>query len=124
MAFKSRIHLAIKYSPLSITARGQLWKLFITNTYPGANLSWADANCLDELGAIDLNGREIKNAFRTAHALATNSKEDFSREHIELALRGIQRFDADLRAEARNVRSDLETERETERRPWKRRRND
>ena len=122
LAFKSRIHLAIKYSPLTISARSELWKLFITNTYPNADLRWADQNCLDELGAFELNGREIKNAFRTAHALAVSSNEDFSREHIEFALKGIQQFNIDSKAEALEV-GGSETELNAERRPWKRRRH-
>jgi hypothetical protein len=69
-AFKSRIHLAIKYHPLVPSARSKLWELFIRNTYPESNLEWMDKACLERLGDVNLNGREIKNAFRTGHALA------------------------------------------------------
>jgi len=95
-AFKSRVHLAIKYQPLSPEARSQLWEHFIRSTYSGATLKWLDADYLKRLGAVELNGREIKNAFRMSHALAVDSGKEFSKEHVEAALEGIQSFAADF----------------------------
>ena len=55
-----------------------------------------DEACLKRLGDVKLNGREIKNAFRTGHALAVHSGEEFNASHIEIALQGLQTFEADF----------------------------
>jgi len=117
-AFKSRIHLAVKYHPLDPSARSKLWELFIRNTYPDSNLRWMDKACLKRLGAINLNGREIKNAFRTSHALAVYSGKEFSASHIDMALEGIQNFEADYQ----DNREDSSSEEESDARGNKRRR--
>lgn len=96
--------------------------LFMRNTYPDSNLKWMNDTCLEELGAVDLNGREIKNAFRTAHALAVSSGEEFSRAHIDVAIRGIKTFEADLNGDVDDAGSESEQEPESESRPSKRRR--
>jgi SpoVK/Ycf46/Vps4 family AAA+-type ATPase len=119
-AFKSRIHLAIKYHPLTPSARAKLWELFIRNTYPDSNLDWMDAACLERLGNVKLNGREIKNAFRTGHALAVHSGEEFNMSHIEMALEGIQNFEADFD----DAQDESASEDDSQERGKKRRRRD
>jgi hypothetical protein len=91
-ALKSRVHLAVKYHPLSPSARSQLWEHFIRSAYSAATLTWLDGDYLKRLGAVDLNGRQIKNAFRTSHALAVYSGKEFSKEHVDAALEGIRKL--------------------------------
>jgi AAA+ superfamily predicted ATPase len=96
-AFKSRIHLAIKYHALSPASRAELWEFFINKTYPESHFEWLDDECRDSLGGMKLNGREIKNACRTAHALAVSSGETLRRSHIDIAVKEIRAFKADLK---------------------------
>ncbi|KAH6723045.1 P-loop containing nucleoside triphosphate hydrolase protein [Leptodontidium sp. MPI-SDFR-AT-0119] len=107
-AFKSRIHLAIKYHALSPEYRAQLWKSFIANT-AGLSASewlpddvllvmypWMTNDYLLEIGKEDLNGRQIKNTVRTAHALAVSAGVLLWRNHIDTALRAMRMFEADF----------------------------
>jgi len=95
-AFKSRIHLAIKYPSLSIASRRDLWRNFITSTSPHARLDWLNKTCLDGLATEELNGRQIKNAVRTAHALAVSSKTPLSPRHLNMALSAMKMFETDF----------------------------
>jgi len=95
-AFKSRIHLAIKYPSLSIGSRRDLWKNFINSTSPHARLDWLNKTCLDGLAAEELNGRQIKNTVRTAHALAVSSKTALTLQHIYMALSAMKMFETDF----------------------------
>ncbi|MCJ1262988.1 hypothetical protein MMC22_002858 [Lobaria immixta] len=98
-AFKSRIHLAIKYHPLSIDSRRQLWKVFIARGAPNGLLHWMNDARLGAWAAQDLNGRQIKNAVRTAHALAVSAGRDLAAKDIDTALKVMTTFDADLPSE-------------------------
>jgi predicted ATP-dependent protease len=104
-AFKSRIHLAIKYHPLSPEYRAKLWKSFIAST---ASTEWLSVEALEytyswltdeytgEIGKEDLNGRQIKNTVRTANALAVSAGEQLSPKHIETALSAMRMFESDF----------------------------
>jgi hypothetical protein len=94
-AFKSRIHLAIKYPSLSITSRCDLWRNFITST-SHTDLGWLSQACLDSLAAEEPNGRQIKNIVRTAHALAVSSNNLLGIRHINMALNAMKMFEADF----------------------------
>ncbi|KAH8790277.1 P-loop containing nucleoside triphosphate hydrolase protein [Hyaloscypha finlandica] len=107
-AFKSRIHLAVKYHPLTLTYRINLWKSFIANTtgvvppdWPiddilGFTYGWLTNEYLLEIGKEDLNGRQIKNTVRTAHALAVSAGVPLSDKHINTALKAMRLFEADF----------------------------
>ncbi|KAH6974935.1 hypothetical protein BKA56DRAFT_589801 [Ilyonectria sp. MPI-CAGE-AT-0026] len=79
-AFMSRIHVSIGYERLDENARSQIWealfeKLKEDRQIGGPNISYEyDAKCFvkknDELKKLEWNGREIRNAFQTAVALA------------------------------------------------------
>ncbi|KAI0535672.1 P-loop containing nucleoside triphosphate hydrolase protein [Xylaria digitata] len=73
-AFQSRIHLSIAYPPLSRNSRGELWRAWITRANSNSEPDWLTESCLNELANRDLNGREIKNAMKIAHALACSEK--------------------------------------------------
>lgn len=55
--------------------------------------------CLGTWAAQDLNGRQIKNAVRTAHALAVSAGRDLAAKDIDTALKVMTTFDADLPSE-------------------------
>lgn len=91
-AFKARIHLAIKYPPLTYASRRDLWKAFIFRAAPEADLEWMNMGSLKRLASKELNGRQIKNVVRTAHALAVSESEAMKFAHIDMALRAMEAF--------------------------------
>lgn len=95
-AFKSRIHLAIKYPPLSHASRRDLWKTFIFRAAPESDLDWVNMGSLERLANKEVNGRQIKNIVRTAHALAVSQNESMKFAHINLALRAMEAFESDF----------------------------
>ena len=94
-AFRSRIHLALKYSALNQDTRKELWKLFIAKTSKGVLETWSESD-LDELSKVNINGRQIKNTVRTANTLAKSTKASLSMEHLEVVLETIRDFEEDL----------------------------
>jgi hypothetical protein len=95
-AFKSRIHLAIKYQALTVSFRRDLWRTFVEAAAQSSMLDWFDDQALAELASKDLNGRQIKNAVRTAHALAVSSGTELSMKYLRIALGAMEAFDADF----------------------------
>lgn len=93
-AFKSRVHLALKYNALTVQARKELWVTFIART--SKNPPVLDNNALDRLSVVDVNGRQIKNAVRTASALARDEGVPLSEEHLTIVLDTIAEFERDL----------------------------
>nr|XP_023907899.1 uncharacterized protein LOC112019614 [Quercus suber]POF16364.1 atpase family aaa domain-containing protein 3b [Quercus suber] len=83
-AFKSRIHVPLKYSELTAASRKQIWKNFLGQKKPGvdatAGLAVIDEAGYDALARVELNGRQIKNVLRTASSLA-----QFAGEQLDLA---------------------------------------
>ncbi len=67
-AFQTRISLALRYEPLDVEGRSQVWKNLILKS--NQCLEGLDAKALAK--AAELNGREIKNALRLALALAAD----------------------------------------------------
>lgn len=51
----------------------------------------------DRLAKYELNGRQIKNTVRTAHALAVNKGEKLSMAHLKKVLDVALSFDRDLK---------------------------
>ncbi|KXX80661.1 ATPase family AAA domain-containing protein 3B [Madurella mycetomatis] len=66
-AFKSRIHIPIRYTDLSIDSRRQIWQNFCGKVPGGVDI---DDKGLYTLAEADLNGRQIKNAIKAAESLA------------------------------------------------------
>jgi AAA+ superfamily predicted ATPase len=99
-AFKSRIHLAIKYPALSFSSRRDLWTTFVTNAYTRPLPHWLDDAFLHSLAAETLNGRQIKNIVRTAHALAMAEGEELRPQDIHMSLKSIKDFEEDFAHDA------------------------
>ncbi|KAK5079140.1 hypothetical protein LTR64_002439 [Lithohypha guttulata] len=95
-AFKSRIHLALKYNALTATARKELFANFISRT--SKNPPIFDDETLGRLAAVDINGRQIKNAVRTASALARDQGVELNEDHLQVVIETIAEFEQDLAA--------------------------
>jgi hypothetical protein len=95
-AFKSRIHLAIKYPALSVSSRRDLWTTFVTNGHTHDFPHWWDDAFLNNLAAEPLNGRQIKNIVRTAHALAMAEESELRPQDIQISLQSIKDFEEDF----------------------------
>src|ERR1700761_6372453 len=95
-AFKSRIHLAIKYPSLTASSRRDLWKTFITNGLSDRQIPWLDDTILDKLAAQEINGRQIKNIVRTAYALAASTEVELSPKHLAMGIKAIKAFEAEF----------------------------
>ncbi|KAI9851898.1 MAG: hypothetical protein M1824_002448 [Vezdaea acicularis] len=95
-AFKSRIHLAVKYPALSYSSRKNLWNTFIFKASPESSLGWVNTDSLGKLANENLNGRQIKNIVRTACALAVSQNKDISLAHINMTLKVMKKFEIDF----------------------------
>ncbi|RVD89621.1 uncharacterized protein DFL_000620 [Arthrobotrys flagrans] len=94
-AFQSRIHVALRYSKLEASAREQIWRNFITR------MDKRETNIVDEdykeLSGVDLNGRQIKNAIRTALIIADTNGETLGLKHFHIVFGVMSSFERDLR---------------------------
>ena len=87
-AFHSRIHISLYYQNLSAEARKTVWRNF------GATMSVdLDDDDYNELADQSLNGRQIKNVFRTALALAADKGENIAMRHMRVVLEVMKGFD-------------------------------
>lgn len=82
-AFLSRIHIALHFRSLSSTARAQIWRAFLIRAGvtigPDGGVTEAQ---LGQLTERDINGRQVKNATRTANSLAFSRGEKLRFEHV------------------------------------------
>lgn len=92
MAFQSRIHLTLGYKSLDAKARLGLWRLFLERTACYEAEAWPD-DVLRRLAEVKLNGRQIKNAVRTANSLALSEKHLLSVVDIDVVLDTIAEAD-------------------------------
>lgn len=70
-AFKSRIHVPLRYSALDRESRKKVWRNFLEKGDDGTMGVDIDEEGYDHLSEADLNGRCIKNVIRTAKSLAS-----------------------------------------------------
>ncbi|KAH9848097.1 P-loop containing nucleoside triphosphate hydrolase protein [Lenzites betulinus] len=96
-AFLSRIHVALHFGPLSPAARAQVWRAFLRKA--GVALAAAgEAALVARLAARDVNGRQIKNACRTAQSLAHSRGQVLGVEHLEETLDAMEDFNVEFAA--------------------------
>lgn len=94
-AFQSRIHISMRYPPLDAPARAAVWRSFLGRTVglgEGDGLRGHDAHDVSDadvhaLGALDLNGRVIKNTLKAANLLACHRGERLAMGHLRTVLR-------------------------------------
>jgi len=95
-AFKSRIHLAIKYPSLSPASQRQLWRMFITNDSQHPEPHWLTPTMLDDLGSRGLNGRQIRNVVRIAMTWAAATGRELEPQDINTSLKTMEDFERDF----------------------------
>ena len=95
-AFKSRIHLSLTYPALSVTARNRLWETFILTGTKQHRPRWLNAKFLENISRTEVNGREIKNIVRVAHALAASDRRPMQADDIFHGLRSLNNFEIDF----------------------------
>ena len=98
-AFQSRIHVALRYGELTVKAKRSVWKMFLEKVKEKDGLEVVAFNEEDftKLSKHNLNGRQIKNAVRTAQALAVNEGKPLDMAHIAKVLDVAQAFEQDLK---------------------------
>ncbi|KAF8539779.1 P-loop containing nucleoside triphosphate hydrolase protein [Trichophaea hybrida] len=87
-AFHSRIHISLYYQNLTAEAREQVWRNFAATMQ--TELKEEDYK---ELAKAEINGRQVKNVFRTAQALAADKGECIGMRHLEMVLEVMKGFD-------------------------------
>jgi SpoVK/Ycf46/Vps4 family AAA+-type ATPase len=109
-AFKSRIHLPLYYPPLDLESTMKVWKMNIQRTVDKKYIDvesssikqYAKQHYKDLFKAkrMTWNGRQIKNAFQTAIALAEydaktkcQTRPTLSKEHFEIVAKASEGFD-------------------------------
>ena len=97
-AFLSRIHVALHFGELSKDAKAQVWRAFLRK----AGVPDADA-LVPALAARGVNGRQIKNACRTAQSLALSRQEPLGLAHLAETLDAMEEFTAEFGAALGNV---------------------
>ncbi|USW58681.1 Putative histone H3/CENP-A, AAA+ ATPase domain, ATPase, AAA-type, core [Septoria linicola] len=88
-AFKSRIHVPLKYSDLTVDSRTKIWKHFLRND----NVN--DDACA-VLAQANINGRQIKNVIRTAKSLAQFKGEKLDQKKLQQVITIQEEFESEL----------------------------
>ena len=99
-AFQSRIHLPLRYSELTSQAKKSIWRWFfeaVRKTDSANAIADFSEHDLDVLARRQLNGRQIKNAVRTAQALALREGKRLEMSHLKHVLDVNEEFDRDLK---------------------------
>ena len=103
-AFLSRIHVALHFQELSTTAKAQVWRAFLSKVGVEVGGNGDDGKpifkdeWLDKLADREINGRQIKNATRTANSLAVSRNEHLTFSHLVETLDAMDEFTAEFRS--------------------------
>ncbi|KAI2626414.1 P-loop containing nucleoside triphosphate hydrolase protein [Xylaria nigripes] len=92
-AFKSRIHIPIRYTDLSPSSRMQIWRNFCDRVPNGVDI---DEDGLRALSEHDLNGRQIKNIVKAAESLAAFDGVKLDLKTLQAVTKIQARFEEDL----------------------------
>lgn len=92
-AFKSRIHVPLKYGELPESSRKQIWRNFLAKVDGGVDL---DEPGYDTLCKGVLNGRQIKNVVRTAKSLASHKGNQLDLAQLQQVMEIQMAFERDL----------------------------
>ncbi|GLB36892.1 putative ATPase family associated with various cellular activities (AAA) [Lyophyllum shimeji] len=88
-AFLSRVHVALHFHELSQASKEQVWAAFIAKLGATADVT---PEQLTALATHMVNGRQIKNAARTAHSLAVSRGEKVGFNHFAETLDALAEF--------------------------------
>ncbi|KAL8828594.1 MAG: hypothetical protein Q9191_002495 [Dirinaria sp. TL-2023a] len=99
LAFRSRVNIHLFFSPLSFTYRAQLWQKFLDRLLLPTEVPATEPTSskvptfrrleiaeIQQLAAWELNGREIKNAVKTARTWCICKGYQISLERMESAI--------------------------------------
>jgi hypothetical protein len=126
-AIQSRIHLALRYSPLGVDTRRGIWNTFLENAITVEGKADYNDEDLEDLAKHDLNGHQvgtcfvevmssyadrfllqIRNVARAAHALASQDTAVTSYSHLEIVIGAGKEFETDAQGgSSENMRSYL-----------------
>lgn len=102
-AMKSRIHLALGYSPPELEMRRTLWTKSL-KAATGSALSAEFEEAIDVFIRSKMNGREISNAVHTAQTLARFEEKPLHLSHVETVLKVRKEFDMGLKRVASQLK--------------------
>lgn len=88
-AFLSRIHVAMHFHELSQASKEKVWAAFIDKLGATNDIT---PEQVQELATRGVNGRQIKNAARTAHSLAVGRGEKLGFRHFLETLDALEEF--------------------------------
>lgn len=103
-AFLSRIHVALHFTELNQDSKEKVWSAFIQkmgtkiiDAHPMSGAASSSGSVItraeiSELAKRNINGRQIKNAARTAHSLAAAKSEVVTFEHLIQTLDAMDEF--------------------------------
>ncbi len=106
-AFLSRIHVALHFKELSVQTKARIWRSFLDKA--GVHANEISDELVMKLAQREINGRQIKNACRTAASLAVSRGEKLGYEHLEKALGALDEFLADMEGGKIGFASNWET---------------
>lgn len=93
-AFLSRIHVALRFRELTKEAKQKIWESFLHRV----DVDVLKAGEIDNLVNRNVNGRQIKNATRTAMSLAKSRGERLAYRHLAETLDAMEEFASDFSA--------------------------
>ncbi|KAH6675958.1 hypothetical protein B0J14DRAFT_652786 [Halenospora varia] len=96
-AIQSRIHLALRYNALGINTRRGIWDDFLKEAATAKGDAVYSTEELDDLARHVLNGRQIKNVVRAAHALAAQEAAQVTYSHLGTVIDLSKEFEIDFR---------------------------
>lgn len=111
-AFKSRFQLAVHYPTLDAKGRFEIWLNFINGLAKTETKVDIDGlkEKIEDLANIELNGRQIRNAVRTASQLAQFKREILCYQHFERVLNVVSEFEKHI--ESKREFLDIDWERQ------------
>jgi hypothetical protein len=97
-AFLSRIHVALHFQELTTDAKAQVWRAFLQRVGVDVGGPEFSEDYIGKLALRNINGRQIKNATRTASSLAASRKEKLGFKHLVQTLDAMDDFTTEFRA--------------------------
>jgi AAA+ superfamily predicted ATPase len=95
-AVKSRIHMALQYSPPGPETRRLIWGNHLARV-PASERDIDVEEALDVLSETEMNGREISNAINTARTLAKSEGERLNLEYLSTIVMVWEEFERSLK---------------------------
>ncbi|KAJ9120897.1 hypothetical protein QFC22_002832 [Naganishia vaughanmartiniae] len=98
-AFESRFSVTLSFNGLSKDSRRELWCQFLQLASTKGDAPISESFDLDKLAEVELNGRMIRQAVRTAQALAAATQEPLRMDHLASVIRLLRPADTTFQEE-------------------------